>query len=134
MSTTAFNFTKLLVNDLDKTADFYKAVVGFTEMVRVEDAIAGRPISEVIFNALTPGGPTFVLLKFLDSQATAQSEVILGLTTSDVDGLVSRAEANGGKIISPPTDMPAHGVRVAFITDPEGHMLEVVQLLAQPQG
>ena len=39
--------------------------------------------------------------------------------------------AAGGAITQTPTDMIEHGVRVGFLTDPEGHLLEVVELLAQ---
>jgi len=61
-----FGFTKLLVDDLERTAVFYKAVCGLVETVRVTNTIAGRRIDEILFNATGEGGATFALLKFAD--------------------------------------------------------------------
>ncbi|MDG2027761.1 MAG: hypothetical protein P8J50_11670 [Acidimicrobiales bacterium] len=37
---------------------------------------------------------------------------------------------HGGTIVDPAHDLPEHGVRVGFSADPEGHLLELVELLA----
>ncbi|TWB25693.1 VOC family protein [Nitrospirillum bahiense] len=128
-----FGFTKLLVWDLDATAAFYKAVASLEELVRVEDEIAGRKIQEILFNPSHEGAATFVLLKFLDAPRASKDEVILGFITDDVDAFARRAVAAGGTEVQAARDMPAHGVRVAFVTDVEGHLIEVVQML-QPAG
>jgi len=39
-------FTKLLVNQLEPAADFYKSVCGLVEVARIEDELAGRKISD----------------------------------------------------------------------------------------
>jgi predicted enzyme related to lactoylglutathione lyase len=125
-----FGFTKLLVHDLEAAAAFYKAVAGLSEMARVDAEIGGRKISEIIFNASGQGAATFVLLKFLDAPKPTNDEVILGFQTEDVEAFVARAVANGGAVVEKPHDNPAHGVRVGFVTDCEGHLIEVVQLLS----
>lgn len=124
-----FGFTKLIVIDLDKVADFYKAVFGLSELARVESNVAGRAISEIMFHPTAEGGASFVLLKFLDQKAASASEVILGFQAVNVDAAVERALAAGGKLVDPVRNMPEHGVRVAFIEDVEGHLIEVVELL-----
>jgi len=124
-----FGFTKLLVDDLEKTADFYKAVCNLTETARVEDAIGGRKISEILFAPTAENAGTFVLLKFLDAPKPTNDEVILGFITDDVDAFVSRAIANGGSLVQQPVAQPQHGVKVGFVTDCEGHLIEVVELL-----
>jgi len=126
----SFRFTKLLVHDLEAAAAFYKAVAGLSEMARVDAEIGGRKISEIIFNASGQGAATFVLLKFLDAPETDNDEVILGFQTEDVEAFVARAVANGGAVVEKPYDNPAHGVKVGFVTDCEGHLIEVVQLLS----
>jgi predicted enzyme related to lactoylglutathione lyase len=35
----------------------------------------------------------------------------------------------GGSIMQPIVDMPQHGVKVAFVRDNEGHLIEVVEPL-----
>ena len=128
-SKNMFGFTKLQVDDLEKTADFYKAVCGLTEQQRVQSSITGRAISEIIFNPPYQGAATFVLLKFLDAPKPTNDEVILGFITEDVDAFMQRVEAAGGTVQTAPVPDPEHGVKVGFCTDVEGHLIEVVELL-----
>jgi predicted enzyme related to lactoylglutathione lyase len=129
--TSHFGFTKLVVQDLEAMAAFYKDVAGLVEMARVQDAVGDRKIDEILFNATGQGGATFVLFKFLDREAPAQEEVILGFQTDDIVTFVERTKAGGGTVVAPIEVKEAHGVKVAFVTDPEGHLIEVVELLAK---
>ena len=129
--TSHFGFTKLVVQDLEGTAAFYKDVAGLVEMARIQDTVGDRQIDEILFNATGEGGATFVLFKFLDRDAPAQDEVILGFQTSDLEAFVQRVQKSGGKVVQPIEVREAHGVKVAFVTDPEGHLMEVVELLAK---
>lgn len=129
--TSHFGFTKLVVQDLEGTAAFYKDVAGLVEMARIQDTVGDRQIDEILFNATGEGGATFVLFKFLDRDAPAQDEVILGFQTSDLEAFVERVQKAGGKVVQPIEVKEAHGVKVAFVTDPEGHLIEVVELLAK---
>ena len=124
-----FGFTKLLVRDLDKVANFYQEVFGLTELARVDSDIAGRAISEIMFHPTAEGTATFVLLKFLDIEAPSADEVIVGFQTDDVARVVERTRAAGGAVVDPVRSMPEHGVKVAFVKDVEGHLIEVVELL-----
>lgn len=126
-----FGFTKLLVQDLEKSAQFYADVCGLTELARVDAVIAGRPICEIMFNTTGSGAAMFVLLKFMDDEGSTGKDVILGFQTDDVAAFVQRAVDAGGKIVDPVQDNPAHGVKVGFVSDPEGHLIEVVQVTEQ---
>ena len=128
--TDHFSFTKLVVADLDASAHFYTAVFGVKEQARVRAEIAGRPIDEILYEATAPGGGTFALLRYGDVTAPSHDEVILGIVTSDLAGVVTRVGDAGGSVVQAPTAMPEHGVTVAFVADPEGHLIEVVQLLS----
>lgn len=125
-----FGFTKLVVQDLESMATFYKDVAGLVEMARVQDAVGDRKIDEILFNATGEGGATFVLFKFLDREAPVNEEVILGFQTPDIVAFVDRTKAGGGSVVTDIEVKAAHGVKVAFVTDPEGHLIEVVELLA----
>jgi len=129
MSLASFGFTKLIVGDLEKSAAFYKSVCGVVEQARIDDVLDGRPMSEVLFNPAAPGGPTFVLLTFSDTPKPAASEVILGFITPDLDALLDRARAAGGTVVEEMGSRPELGVKVAFVRDIEGHLIEVVQML-----
>ena len=128
--TDHFSFTKLVVADLDASARFYTAVFGLVEQARVHAEIAGRSIDEILYQPTAPGGGTFALLRYGDVTTPSHEEVILGIVTGDLAGVVARVGEAGGAVVQPPTAMPEHGVTVAFVADPEGHLVEVVQLLA----
>lgn len=125
-----FSFTKVVVDDLDRCAAFYRAVFGLSELARVDDEIAGEPISEIMFSPTSDGAATFVLLTYRDRSAAAVGEVICGFITPDLEALVARATDAGGRVVDDMRVMPALGVKVAFVADVEGHVLEVVELLA----
>jgi lactoylglutathione lyase len=129
MSLASFGFTKLIVGDLEKSAAFYKSVCGVVEQARVDDVLDGRPISEILFNPATPGGPTFVLFTFHDTPKPFGSEVILGFMTPDLDAFLDRARAAGGTVVEELGSRPELGVKVAVVKDLEGHLIEVVQML-----
>ena len=125
-----FGFTKLIVQDLEAMATFYKDVTGLEETGRVQSAVGDRKIDEILFAPSGQGGASFVLFKFLDRTAPASEEVILGFITDDLAAFVERTKAAGGTIVSDIKSQPEHGVKVAFVTDPEGHLIEVVELLS----
>jgi predicted enzyme related to lactoylglutathione lyase len=124
-----FSCTKLVVADLEKACTFYKSVFGLTEQNRVNAAIEGQPISEIMFNPTAPGGATFVLLAYTDTSTPSLSESITLFITPDLAGLLKKALAAGGQVVDEMRDMPEHGVKVAFVRDVEGHLIEVVELL-----
>ena len=130
-----FAFTKLVVADLEASAAFYTQVFGLHEQYRVTDEIGGRPMQEILFEATAPGGGSFVLLHFDDmpepvAGSVIAPSVIAGFVTDEIDDVFTRAVAAGATVVDPVHDAPEHGVRVGFLTDPDGHLLEICQLLA----
>lgn len=128
----SFGFTKLIVDDEEAMAEYYHQVYGLNKLQRVQNSESGAmgPIREVIMG---PGesmsSESLVMFKFLDRPAPRDQEVILGFITEDLDALVERVAANGGKALSAIKSMPEHGVRVVFTTDPEGRLSENVELI-----
>jgi lactoylglutathione lyase len=129
MKIIPLGFTKLIVQDLDKAAAFYKSVCGLVEEGRADDQIAGRPITEVYFKADPPGTGTFTLTKFLDTPRPPVQAVILGFVAENIDAFVQRALDAGSDIIEAVQSRPEHGVKVAFVSDVEGNIIEVVELI-----
>ncbi|ANI77703.1 MULTISPECIES: VOC family protein [Sphingobium] len=126
---TDFMFTKLQVKDLEGAVAFYSSVIGLVEMNRVEAEIVGRKVSEVVFMPTYAGGPLFILAQFHDTGTPAANELILGLATKDIAGLIERAEAAGARVLEPAREVPGMGgMQVAFIADPEGHVLQLSQI------
>ena len=126
---TAFGFTKLIVHDLEKQAAFYRDVYGLHSVARVQAEIAGEAIDEIMLNS-DPNAAfgSLVLLKFTARPAAQQGEGILGFITDDLPALLDRVRAAGGGVHAPIKEMPELKLRVAFATDPEGHLAEIVQM------
>jgi predicted enzyme related to lactoylglutathione lyase len=124
-------FTKLIVHDLEKMAAFYRAAYGLHAVQRVRGERIGREeIDEIMLSAdPTAAWGSLVLLRYLDRGPSPQGEVILGFTTDDLPALLERVCAAGGAVAAPLHEMPERRLRVAFATDPEGHLAELVQLV-----
>jgi len=124
-----FGFSKLVVGDLERCGAFYRSVCGLVESGRYEAEIGGRPVREILFRPTSPGGASLVLLAYVDAPQPAAGEAILGFSTADLDAFVARALAAGGSLFREARSMDDLKVRVAFVRDVEGHLLEVVQPL-----
>jgi predicted enzyme related to lactoylglutathione lyase len=127
-SPSTFSFTKLVVGDLEKMAAFYAQVFELRQLTRVRDAIVADRIEELILGsaaAVAPGA--LILLKYVDKPRPALGELILGFTTRDLPALLDRVRAAGGSVHADIRDFPDMKIRVAFVTDPEGHLIELVE-------
>jgi predicted enzyme related to lactoylglutathione lyase len=123
-------FTKLIVHDLEKLAAFYAEAYGLHAVRRVRESIAGEGIDEIMLSP-DPDAPfgSLVLLAYPGRAASPVGELILGFTTDDLPALLQRVCQAGGAVHAPIRDMPELSLRVAFATDPEGHLAELVQVL-----
>ena len=129
-ATPHFGFTKLIVHDLEKQAAFYAEAYGLHAVQRVHAEIGSEAIDEIMLSS-DPNASfgSLVLLKFLSRPAARDGELILGFVTDDLDALLARVCAAGGRVHAPVKEMPEMKLRVAFATDPEGHLAELVQLV-----
>ena len=123
-------FTKLICRDEEAMAAYYCAVYGLGIVQRVAGESDGQPFREVI---LAPGGDwskgSLVMFNFTERTAPRDQQVILGFNVGDLEALVTRIEANGGKLVGPIREEPEHGVRVVFAEDPEGALSANIQML-----
>jgi len=123
-------FSKLICRDEEAMTAYYTAVYGLGIVQRVAGTSNGEPFREVI---LAPDGDwakgTLVMFNFTERDAPRDQQVILGFTVEDLDAVVQRITANGGKLVGTVRQEIEHGVRVVFATDPEGALSENVQLL-----
>lgn len=123
-----YGFSKIFVHDLDAMAAFYEEVFGLIPFGRHQDAMFGRKIDEITYQATYPGGSSLTLIQYLDSKKPIAGESVQGFTTTDIRALVRRAEAAGGRIPEPIRRIDAFKLDVVFVLDPEGHVNEVVQM------
>lgn len=125
---TAITFTKLVVADPELLLPFYRNVFDLEVSAR-HRAYEGteEELTEIILRA-TDSGASVVLLSYVHRPAPPVGEAIVGMKVSDVEAVVRAVPGAGGIIDKPLTSMPEVGVDVAFVRDPEGHLLEVVSL------
>jgi predicted enzyme related to lactoylglutathione lyase len=129
--TALSGFTKLICRDEEAMATYYCDVYGYGLVQRVAGTSDGEPFREVI---LAPGGDwtrgSLVMFNFTERDAPRDQQVILGFVVEDLDALVGKITAAGGKLVGAIREEGEHGVRVVFSTDPEGALCENVQMLA----
>lgn len=128
----SFAFTKLVVRDLEGMAAFYGEVYGLHAVHRVTgESIGGEEIDEIMMSPDPEATwSSLVLLEYTERDASPVGEVVIGFTTDDLPALLERVQAAGGRVHAPIQEMPELRIRVAFATDPEGHLAELVQVLA----
>lgn len=119
-------FVKVVVNDLDEQAEFYRSVLSLAVVHRLSGG-EGEGRYEQLVLAGSEVGPTVLLVRYPDRGVPPAGEVVLGFGVADVDAVVRAAVAAGGLVRVEPRALPGTGMRVAVVTDPEGHALELVQ-------
>lgn len=122
--TIQFLHTKLRVRDLDAAIAFYTGVFGYTVRARRE----GPEASEIAFLVL-PGSDSELQLAHGPAggdYAVPPRLVHLAFKVDDIDAVRLRAEALGASLRTGPYSLPSGSV-VAFLLDPDGYDLELVQ-------
>lgn len=121
-----FAFSKVVVADLNGSADFYGRVFQLTERGRGDGNVAGRTYSEVVYNETGAGGATLVLRRYHDKATPSLDEAVVGFVTTDIEATLKRLQDAGGKVVQPPRLQ--HGNKNSYATDLEGHLIEIVEL------
>lgn len=112
----------IVVRDLDAAQRFYEDALGMKETNRIRvDVMA---LDEVILTA--PGGGSVVLMRYDDARTHVEVGQKLVFTVPSPAAVADAAVAAGGKVVFPPTEMPDFGATIAFVQDPDGHTIEVL--------
>jgi lactoylglutathione lyase len=121
-------FPILNCTDILNTRSFYERVFGASQVYQFPET--GDPV----YLSLAIGGGQIAL--GVGTNPAMYGEVPLPATghavdvcvyVPDLDGVLGAAPAHGGRLAAPATDTP-WGERVAYVQDPEGTMLLVIQL------
>lgn len=128
-TSTRFAFTKVLVDDLSAQSSFYCSAFGLTQKTRLTVGVGNDALEEVILTTGRSDDGSLVLLRYLERDTPPTGELVLGFNVADVRATVQRVAELGGSVVKAPTEMAELGVIVAFATDPDGHLIEIVQNL-----
>jgi len=117
--------TCLNVADADRSVEFYTTQLGFEEswsFVTADRQTKNRYVAAdngvELQLSETEGETEF-------EQGTAWDHVAVGV--DDVDEAFERIDHHG--VVKEPGDQPEAGARTAFVEDPDGHVVELVQSL-----
>jgi len=121
--TLTFNHLALSVSDIDRSADFYKHVLGLQE-------ITNRTKMEGIRWFSLNEGKELHLISILKEKVTINKSVHFALTTPDFDKFIETLNAKNiiysdwpgkeGKI-----NIRSDGIKQIFFQDPDGYWIEV---------
>ena len=132
MDTLAFSFTKLVVGDLEASEGFYRDVFGMKPLHRVTTREHRYALEEVILSLDgEPSAHALILTRYLVRPCPAAGAAWTGFVVTDIDATIARLEKKGGRIEVPVHDNEEHGVRAAIASDPEGHLIELIQMVAR---
>jgi catechol 2,3-dioxygenase-like lactoylglutathione lyase family enzyme len=124
----------LSVADLDEQQEWYRRALGF-------DTARPFEIAPVGVRGVFVLGPDDIAIELLERQgstvvhqpASTPPDALLSrgwahlcLRVDDVDAAFARVVDAGAGILSSPADSPEPGVRFAFVTDPEGNLIELL--------
>lgn len=120
---------KIIVGDVDRVFEFYSNVLGLEQHIRVQEGEGHDQLDEIISKPVGADVAPIIAIKcFVNRPPPVPGEVQIGFIVKSVDQIIDAALLAGGEIAKAARDYDHHGVRVAFIRDIEGHMIELIEL------
>ena len=116
--------TRYRVNDLDKTAEFYKNILGLKEVSRHKSSRG----SLLAFFEAPQGDVQIELCQFEKSGPVKVQEDLthIAFEVDDLDAFARDAAAKGYPLSDGPT-VTGSGSKIAFIDGPEGYEFELIE-------
>jgi lactoylglutathione lyase len=124
-----FLHTMIRVADLELSIDFYTKVLGMTVLDRTEN-------SEYRYSLVFVGyenqadGTTIELTYNWDTKQYDMGNAFghLALGVDDIYSSCDKIKALGGKVTREPGPVKGGSTHIAFITDPHGYQIELIQI------
>jgi catechol 2,3-dioxygenase-like lactoylglutathione lyase family enzyme len=125
MQLTAPDYVILIVEDLDRSIEFYTATLGLKLGHRSGD-YAQFHTGATRLALYTRNAMANTLGMRLQAPDTNAPGFEIGFKVADVDAVVSDLLIRGATLAVPPTDR-FWGQRTAYLRDPDGHLVELAQ-------
>jgi lactoylglutathione lyase len=114
--------TKLRVRSLDASIPFYQAAFGYT----LRSRRPGPGTSEIAFMTIEGQEAELQLAQDQGEFSFTEGLVHLAFKVEHVEAAIEAVTRAGGTLVKGPYELPS-GSRVAFLRDPDGYDLELVQ-------
>jgi catechol 2,3-dioxygenase-like lactoylglutathione lyase family enzyme len=145
MTVTGIRHTGIVVSSMETSLPFYRDLLGLEiwwdqieegSMMEAVTGVAGARVHTVKLRA--PNGVSIELLQYLNTPkpvpALNGSNDVgcnhVALQVADLDGLYGKAVAQGIRFNTAPVLAPGGKAKVTYCRDPEGVVLELVEILS----
>lgn len=132
-----FSNVRLLVKDYAACFEFYAGQLGLEPLWGdTQSGYASFKVAEGIEGLALFGSD--LMAEFISNSAKpapigCREKSLISFSVDNVDETFRALSAQGVKFINEPTDMPAWGMRVVHLYDPEENLIEFFTPLAQEQ-
>ena len=122
-----FLHTMIRVTDLDKSIEFYTKVLGMRVLDRTENT---QYRYTLVFVGYEQGGTTIELTHNWDTDQYDMGNAFghLALGVEDIYAACDQIKALGGNVTREPGPVKGGSTHIAFITDPDGYQIELIQV------
>lgn len=124
-----FAHTMIRVRDQDKAIDFYTRCLGM-KVLRQSEFPAGKFTNTFVGYSEEANAPSIELTYNWDqeqSYALGDAWGHMALVVKDIYGVCDRLQREGVQITRPPGPMKFGSTVIAFIHDPDGRSIELIQ-------
>jgi lactoylglutathione lyase len=126
----------LRVGNLQRSVDFYTQVLGMTLLRQSENPEYKYSLAFLGFDGGNPGQAEIELTYNwgVDSYELGTAYGHIALEVPDVHAAVDKIKAAGGNVTREPGPVKGGKTVIAFITDPDGYKIELIQRPALAAG
>ncbi len=138
------NHTSFTVSDLDRATAFFNEALGFEVVSKAPrdpaliESITGVAGANILVVFLQAPGHRIELIQYLDPEDRGRVEARpcdtgfahIAFDVDDIDAAIAAARPHGVHPIGPPTEIddgPNRGCRVAYLRDPDGITIELIE-------
>jgi catechol 2,3-dioxygenase-like lactoylglutathione lyase family enzyme len=153
MTVTAVRHTGIVVRDIERALRFYRDLLGLKVWADfIDDSDYLARITQVpqarvrMIKLRAPDSISIELLQYLTPAPPSNGESIahppsdtlgcshVALQVQDLDSVFERFSAAGVEFHSPPLVSPDGGAKVTYCRDPEGVIIELVEIMPKPSS
>jgi catechol 2,3-dioxygenase-like lactoylglutathione lyase family enzyme len=143
-----FAHVGICVAELERALRFYRDVLGFKQVAELRiggeptATLLGLPGMELHAVWLDRDGRRIELMHYPRPGAVGAAGprpmnqrglTHLALRVSGIDGVIDAVEAAGGRVLERTrVENPAYGAQLVFVTDPDGTLIELVEMAGDP--
>jgi lactoylglutathione lyase len=125
----SLNSVRILAKDSEALARFYAAAFGLKETNRIQTQTGPElflNFGATVDAARASEAPAVVIMQTPEGPAGDEVMHVI-FTVTDAAATAAAAKAAGGTVTREPSEYASSGIFIAFVVDPEGNRLELIQ-------